>query len=748
MILSFALSWFLNRFTFVVEFLYPTSLGRWLHITAVKYMTSRHLPEDRTKKFHSRTLETRFQITNRVFIHPLPQFLDNLGYLVVCLPVGASNEADERKEDTPLGTISVEHVPQVGDPILAFVIDCGDAEAVLELVDIISEIHYNRKAIEIHSILSTHKHHDHTAGNSALKAAMPTIKTICGGAVEKVPGCNYPLANGDMVPLPKSGMNDMNEEIQVEAIATPGHTRGSLVFCLRSDKSVALFTGDTMFSGGSGVPFESDIERDQEEKMKSMSPWSFIKANASNFAVERCFAELLARSVRRGDMGNISSDRVLVLAGHEYTTELLGRQLSQSTESCRWRNMNPSVFFETVSQLYVAWHRRSLPSSTGKLLVCPSTLRKELSINPMFRSLHKRGETVVRAILFWHRHFAKVKVPERYTSDLFDFHKNDALHWNKLSSTDNQWNVDTADVDRPIFATVYASELATIIDDLKEGKVSGKTAARKLEGLQSMLDIPTIGRRPIPDTLPSDNAICKGLVGLVLLGSSPAAMTLSDSAVMKMPAPVVTSSDRIKISKKRLLTVLYWLGLLDDEVDGARLVGMIHQLWKETKAHCDAMSRFDLVLTESNEKVEARKAEYDDFLHSNDVENNANNEDDIELGALKWILYGIPERRSSWFSKWCMPCSPPPPEQHHPIDKTSMRQHSGELVRHDPYSCLLCISGAGGSVNDDKPAQDPSSTGLGVRRAPIRREASVPDDQESAAIEISPEGLSCLIREA
>jgi hypothetical protein len=98
-----------------------------------------------------------------------------------------------------------------------------------------------------------------------------------------------------------------------------------------------------------------------------MTSKSFIRASAANHAIERCFAEILGRSVHANNIaiGQAVNDRLLVFPGHEYTAELLARQLAiSSSESCRWKNFAPAVFFETVSQLYVAIHRRSLPHSS------------------------------------------------------------------------------------------------------------------------------------------------------------------------------------------------------------------------------------------------------------------------------------------------------------------------------------------------------------------------------------------------
>jgi hypothetical protein len=92
-VLGRLLSPILSRLYWVVEFWYPTSLGKFCHVTLVRWIqrTSRLQkgdPEnDACQGLHSRALETRIEVVpGRVYVHVIPQWLDNLGYLVVCLP--------------------------------------------------------------------------------------------------------------------------------------------------------------------------------------------------------------------------------------------------------------------------------------------------------------------------------------------------------------------------------------------------------------------------------------------------------------------------------------------------------------------------------------------------------------------------------------------------------------------------------------------------------------------------------------
>ena len=81
----------------------------------------------------------------------------------------------------------------------------------------------------------------------------------------------------------------------------------------------------------------------------------------------------------------------------------------------------------------------------------------------------------------------------------------------------------------------------------------------------------------------------------------------------------------------------------------------------------------------------------------------------LELGDLKWTLYGVPRRADQQASRSifscltsCMPCggnakkrNPQRLDPEHPAYKSGMKPHSGDLVRHDIYTCLLCRNAAG-----------------------------------------------------
>ncbi len=593
---------------------------------------------------------------------------DNLGYLIVCVPESKS----EKHNDVVVG------VDDISDSIVAVMIDCGEAAATIRILKMIQQFHYRRRKIQVHAILSTHKHHDHTGGNLEfmLHEMGSNVSRVYGGAIERVPQCTHPLVNGDTLELPKSGSNDMSSLVEIEAVAVPAHTRGSLVYrlsCKEGDQPEFMFTGDTMFSAGSGVPFEADIGNETESQLNKSNGNTFVRAGLGQAATERCFAEILSRALPDRGVDTSITEKILIFPGHEYTSELLARQFqSAMNEACRWKNFVPQDFFTTVSQMYVALHRRSLPHNSGKLLLVPSTLGREIRINPVFRSLRRSGELVVRAVNFWYDHFCLDK-QDFSMSETTQEGDAKPKSMSKTPSTIRRWNVSVEEVGRDVFTTVYTSDLESLIEDLLSEKVSKHEAAYRLRATTQRLNEPVVNKRAIPGFLPSDKSIYRGIAGLVLLGSRPSAMTLTDGRRMKLPPPIDSNSDRILISKRRLLLVLGRLDLLCNK--DWNVTFAINNLWKEA----NEFTTKENPSTSDNRDVEATQG------------------DQIELGVLKWVIYGVPSNQPSWFSKtFCMPCSVVREERVYPEHPaTKMKQKVGDLVSHDVLTCLLCRTSTG-----------------------------------------------------
>ena len=701
-LLGLLLAPILSRSAMYVQFLYPWGIARFFHLYIIGSMNSASASgkDDRNRGFHSRCAEQRFEVVpGRVYIHPIPQFIDNMGYLIVCIPPSRSETIISEDDHTKIVT------EDDSQPVIAFMIDCGDAAATNRAIALIRQFHYRKRNIQLQVLCSTHKHHDHTGGNKQLlQDHASTLKVVYGGAVEKVPYCTHPLRNGDILDLPKYGeSNDMNDLVEIECIAVPAHTRGSVVFRLHVKESCSatdhpapefLFTGDTMFSAGGGVSFEADIGNIKEADVNRSNGNTQIRANLGMYAMERCFAEILARPMPASSTSNhkkADCNRLMILPGHEYTTELLTRQLqSAMLESCRWKNFPPKEFFEVCSNMYTAIHRRNLPHNSGRLLAIPSTLSREIVISPQFRTMKRNGELIVRAVIFWHSYFCKHKVtdldetrPSTTKSQANESCQINGDRSSKTTSYPTRWTVGVTDIGRDIFTTVYSDDFDSVLKDFESGGLSQDETLRRLKDLKRQLEEPVVHRRPIPGNLPSNKTIFKAIAGLVLLGSPPSAMTLSDARRMNMAPPIDSNSDRIQISLKRLIVVLERLGLLEEEDNGGLIKDMLRQLWLEAQEFVDDKCEGDV------------EGELVDLL---------------ELGVLKYVLYGVPANQPSWFSKMCcLPCSNIPPPRTFPTHLAAkMHKKPGELVSHDVLQCKLCRNVTGCVHNILPPDEDNS----------------------------------------
>jgi hydroxyacylglutathione hydrolase len=126
------------------------------------------------------------------------------------------------------------------NPLPAIIIDPGDAEPVLRLLE--------RERLTPVAILCTHHHPDHVGGVADLVQRFPM--PVYGPAEESIAVVDHPLHDGDTVNL-----DELDLEMQVFAV--PGHTRGHIAYY----GGGMLFCGDTLFSAGCGRLFEGTAEQ-------------------------------------------------------------------------------------------------------------------------------------------------------------------------------------------------------------------------------------------------------------------------------------------------------------------------------------------------------------------------------------------------------------------------------------------------------------------------------------------------------
>lgn len=144
----------------------------------------------------------------------------------------------------------------VGEKSLVL-IDAGFDQAQLDTID--ENIRYwGLENYPISHVLVTHCHFDHCGNVAALRArgAKIVASTVDADAIEtgddrtigfafmgkKFPACPVDVRVNDGEVLQLDG-------IEVEVIATPGHTAGGVCFKVALDGKVMLFTGDTIHVG-------------------------------------------------------------------------------------------------------------------------------------------------------------------------------------------------------------------------------------------------------------------------------------------------------------------------------------------------------------------------------------------------------------------------------------------------------------------------------------------------------------------
>ena len=125
----------------------------------------------------------------------------------------------------------------------SYIIGCENTRQALVIdpgsnVDQIVSI-ARKEGLEIVTIVNTHGHGDHTAGNAALKertGARVIIHELDG---DRYPAADVLLSNEETLQL---------GDIALDVIHTPGHTPGGICLHARGN----LFTGDTLFVADSG----------------------------------------------------------------------------------------------------------------------------------------------------------------------------------------------------------------------------------------------------------------------------------------------------------------------------------------------------------------------------------------------------------------------------------------------------------------------------------------------------------------
>jgi hydroxyacylglutathione hydrolase len=131
----------------------------------------------------------------------------------------------------------------VHDPVanLTAAIDTPDGAAIARELE--------TKGWTLTHILTTHHHHDHTAGHAELKRATGCKVIGPAGEADRIPGIDQTVSEGEELNF---GAHP------VRVIETPGHTLGHVTYWL--PQGGLAFVGDTLFHLGCGRLLEGNSE--------------------------------------------------------------------------------------------------------------------------------------------------------------------------------------------------------------------------------------------------------------------------------------------------------------------------------------------------------------------------------------------------------------------------------------------------------------------------------------------------------
>ncbi|HET9076300.1 MAG TPA: MBL fold metallo-hydrolase [Acidimicrobiales bacterium] len=125
--------------------------------------------------------------------------------------------------------VYVVRCKQTGDAVL---IDAANEhEKLLEMC----------QRLGVRRVLETHGHWDHIQAVPAVRDAGYDVGVTSADA-EMLPSYDFVLDDDSVIEVGR---------LKLHAIATPGHTPGSI--CFRLEGSPVLFSGDTLFPGGPGA---------------------------------------------------------------------------------------------------------------------------------------------------------------------------------------------------------------------------------------------------------------------------------------------------------------------------------------------------------------------------------------------------------------------------------------------------------------------------------------------------------------
>lgn len=227
----------------------------------------------------------------------------------------------------PMSLDNIAYV--ISDDKTTVVIDPGDPHPVHEFLE--------QSNIVPDAVLVTHKHWDHSGGNSEMKKLYRNIK-IYGSAADSINNVTHGISDGEEIML---------GNLTFTCHLSPGHTVGHMYFVLNGSSFRSpnhVFSGDHLFLGGCGRMFEKPAY----DMLMSLDSISDLPPDT------------------------------LVWPGHEYAVDNL-------EFACHFEPSNKAA----KKKLNWAKEQRQ-----KKLCTCPSTIEEELSYNPFLRT---REQSILEA---------------------------------------------------------------------------------------------------------------------------------------------------------------------------------------------------------------------------------------------------------------------------------------------------------------------------------------------------------------
>ncbi|XP_031641216.1 hydroxyacylglutathione hydrolase, mitochondrial isoform X2 [Contarinia nasturtii] len=150
-----------------------------------------------------------------------------------------------------MSDFSVEILPALQDNYMYLIIDNKTREAVVvDPVDperVLTAV--SDQAVQLKSILTTHHHWDHAGGNEKLVSKFSKSLKVYGGD-DRIGALTDKVKQDDEIQL---------GNLTIRCLFTPCHTTGHICYYIDSPNGDrAVFTGDTLFSGGCGRFFEGN----------------------------------------------------------------------------------------------------------------------------------------------------------------------------------------------------------------------------------------------------------------------------------------------------------------------------------------------------------------------------------------------------------------------------------------------------------------------------------------------------------